>query len=311
MSKHRLFVGMSAAAVALAAVAACVGDEPAVTGADNDAGPGDTPPAGDGGPGNTGGPADAGPGDTGAPADADAGSRYCDTRVAAPGVTDFFCADFDEADPFAGWTGVEHDDGGTLETTTVVLTSPPSSLVANSLSSPNNSTPIFGGGALTWSKAGAKTVAQIALQAKMNPTVPGGVVAPTTGSTTLLKVATSDFFASLNWTRGGFVGGTSGYIGYFLEVETSGGAAALVQYALTDTGQQLQPGVWTNVQLVYITSGTLKLIYDGITVFSKTGTFTTTQTSASGTVGQVGSGVVSFPTPMRYDDVEVSITRAP
>jgi len=301
-----LFFAAACGLSAIGIFVACTGDDPATTTTPIDSGTqGDSnapPPP----PPPPGPPPAPPPGDGGADADA----RYCNTRVAPPGSDHFFCADFDGTDAGEGWTATERDDGGTLATTTAVATSPPNGLVAHA----QQGNLVFGGGAFTWTTPpGAKNVAQIVLHADVNPAALGGVVPNYSGHVKLLEVSTPDAAVRLVYTRGGNLGlpaSMTNYTGYYVQASTSGGAAALSEYAAPTILSQLPVNTWRTITLTYLTSGTAKIDINGVTVFTQA-VYGTTQTTASAIIGEVAAGQVTMPQPMRYDNVDVVVTRDP
>lgn len=290
LRRHRLGpLVVVGAASAGAPLVGCVGDEPTVASIDASR---DDAKTSDGGDAPT---TDAAQGDTGA--QPDAARTFCENTVPGPGVTDYFCADFDGVD-FGSWSKVVKDDGGVLEKTTDVATSLPYALVAASASS----TP--GGGSLVWSSIGARNFKFATAEVQVNPEHLGGAVSPTTGSVELIEIRTPTTFVSLNASRDGSDGGTNG-VRYFVIEETTGGAAVAYRKPVATA---LSAGVWTKVGLAYGNDGSVELYYNDISVFSDDA-FAVASPSVKFTVGATGSIENAVLERFRFDNAQLSVTR--
>lgn len=309
MRGDRAFIIGSIGVAAVAIIAACVGDDPTSapgTTGTPEGGP-DTGLAQDsGGSGNDGGGAD----DTGTDSGADAAKRYCETVAKPVAPTEFFCADFDGTDVAEGWTkAVTIDggaaDGGVFTLTNTVAVSLPQSFAAKPPNGTGNGTAPL----LSWTSVGAKNFAQAELRVRMNPSNTG-IVPTYTGTIKLLEIRTSNGAAALWYTNGANLTSnpaSNGYVGYFIKVSTFGGAAQLSDHPLTTP---LANTTWTDAKLTFFKNGRVTLTYNGISIFDQT-KYASTDTSVTFSVGAALSGAVTEQKVMRYDNVEVTLTRDP
>ena len=298
-----VFFACACAFATAATFVACVGDVPSTSPKEDAAAPAPeaaAPIAKDSGTGtdpDAQPPPDTGPVDAGTDTGIPAKATHCQGTVAPPGATDFLCADFDTAG-FGAWTQIRQDDGGALEKITAVAVSPPNSLGARA----RNAT--AGGAALVWGPTGAMNFVEATAHVMINPTSLGGVVAPTSGSVDLLDIRTQTTSVTFSATRGGS-GETANYSGYFLKLAAFGGAAVLT---MKNVGTPLTPSTWTDVKLVYRADGSVKLLFNNLTIVSVMG-YSANDPSVTFQVGAEGTFTNSVPEEFRYDDVELSVRR--
>lgn len=285
----------------MAAVAACVGDDPGTT-----AGPQDGGNGGDSGNGTDSGNGgnDAG-NDSGGDHDsgADAALRHCQTVAKPVAPAEFFCADFDGPDASEGWTSTVRPDGGTLDFTTAAFTSPPQGIVVHPPMGIGNGS----GPELTWQSVGAKNFVKAELRAQMNPTNPGGVTSYT-GIIKLLEIRTTNALVAFYYSNGSDLvsnPAANNYVGYFVKAAAFGGAAVQSDYPVTTP---LGLTTWTSVKLTWQSTGQADVSYNDVSVFNKT-LYGSTDTSVTFAVGAASSGDVNEPKQMRYDDVEITVNR--
>ncbi len=278
-----LLLAVVAASAATLFLGACVGDDPVA-------------PVSPGAPDDAAAKADSSPpsADTGAPdAGKEAGEkRFCETQAPVTGVADFFCADFDGPKLDEGFTNAIIPDGGALIRTTDIFFSPPASLATS------------GGARLLWAKSGAMAFAELAVQVRVNAGTLGGVVPPSAASATLVELSSIDTTVSIRYTRGGTVEGTSNYTGYYMETSYCPAACALAQKKIATP---LPLDVWTNVEVVWTSSGLVKVSFNGVSVLATMG-FASTSTKVSATLGIVSFGSVGMGRHA-FDDFIVSVKR--
>lgn len=298
-----LVAGLPIAAIAV--IAACVGDDPPSSiAATNDGSTDDrtSPPPPP--------PPPAPPGDDGgsdAPADHHV-PTFCDGKSKPVGVSDFFCADWDEGSVNPGFTNLFQTDGGVLKLVDVFKSSPQSVLAASPTSADAAAFPR--GSALEWTMAGATNVQSVTITVEMNPTSVGGVFAPGTGYTELVGF---DFegsgHISVRYTNGGNIAQTGGtnYVGYFLHSDYMGMVQA--DYKITPA---LTADTWTTVQLlVSFATSKATVKQNGIDVVGvqNVSVPTGSTTSITARVGDKATGALSRPTGHRYDNLQVEIVR--
>jgi hypothetical protein len=301
MSKVSPFLGSTllvaaAATASSAALFACL-DGYRVAQDEADAASGvDASPAG---PGEGGGPTDSGA-DSAPARDAEAGppGTFCDGVVAPPGVTDFFCADFDAPLLAKGWDDKTTTNGGTLDKTTAVAVSQPSALVATAFGTGSE-------GTLTWKKAGAKKFLEATAVLQINPSVLGGVAPPSQGTLELVHITTTNASVTFGVSRGSTSIDGNPYVGFYITTAAFGGAAAL-KNAVVSTA--LAANTWTDVKLVWASTGKVDLFYNGISVFSDSG-FGSQDTSVSFRVGARARGDLGAMPAHRFDDVQLGVRR--
>jgi hypothetical protein len=280
----------------IAAAMACVGDdpEPARSGSTRDAGATDT------------GPVTTNDATTGTDAGDDAPSRACESVLPPPGVTDFLCADFDGDDFAEGWSSVVKTDGAVLESTDTFYTSAPNGLLAKAIADAATT-----GGQLLWEKGGAKSVTEVSLDFRFNPTS-GGIILPDDGSIELARVGTDKATFELHYTDGSNLQDLPmPYTGYFVRRTISAGAAALTNDVI---GTGPANDTWTRIKMIYQPeSGHVSLTYnETVTLFTETdGMFAATSTVARARIGSAASyDKIGSPQPARFDDVLVAAKRA-
>lgn len=286
----RLCLSVAAAATA-ALIVACVGDGPAPT---------VTTPAEDSGAPPPG--LDSGhPEDSSTPDSADAGGgdaspkRFCDTQAPLTGVSDFFCADFDGTKPDEGFTRALIPDGGAFTVLTDVFFSPPASVTTK------------GGATLVWEKVGATPFTEIDAQVRVNLGNLGGVVAPTSGAMRILEVSSIDSNLGIYYTHGGPADGTQNYTGYYVQFSSCPSACLLFTKKITTP---LPTNVFTDVQLIWVSSGLVKVTYNGVSVLEFSGA-SSTSTKVTATLGLVPQGAPPGMGLIAYDNFIVSVKRGP
>jgi hypothetical protein len=241
------------APVAIAAVAACVGDDP-VRGDDG------TPDVANGADGSSG--ADGATDDGASASDGgDSGPQtFCAKQASPPDASDFFCADFDGTNFGQGFLDASTTDGATLTKDTTLFFSTPSSAHAEIASIPSASA------YLSWQRGGPNVVNHITLNAAIKEDfvetagAPNGII----GLLTLnvgpaVTEYTVAFVYAFNQTNAS-AGGT--FTGYALMVLLPAQSPSFYP-----TGILSQAGAFTNVTLSY--DGTVhraEVLYDGTSV---------------------------------------------
>jgi len=247
-------------------------------------------------PGQEAGP---GPGDSSAPDSADAGGgetgpkRFCETQAPLTGVTDFFCADFDGTKADEGFTKTLGPDSGAAKLDTGGFFSPPASLVTTN------------GATLLWEKSGALPFVETDVRVRVNVSALGGVVAPSTGFVTILRLQSVDTSVELRFTAGGTVGGAGPYTGYYLNEVHCPNACGLAEAKLTN---QLPTNLWTDVGLVWQKTGAVNVTFNGLAVGSLSSA-STTSSSISAALGTVTSGAPVGVGRHTFDNFIVSVRR--
>ncbi len=283
---------------ALAVAAGCVGsDEPSPSSATpSDAGDGDR---------DTGSAADAttpdDASDAGEPLDdaaSDAGSdagppRYCATRAAGVGVTNFFCADFDGDDPGEGFTSVNVPDGGAIQRDTSIFYSPPASVRLKTAS-------------LAWQNVAGDAVQSVELQFRMNLGTIGGVYVPSGQSRKLagLRAPTSATNIEFQYFDKVFIDSEHPeFTGFGLFASWCPGACAANS---TTIATAMPVDVWTKVRIAWAGSS-IKVFYNDVEVGSMNAS------APSGTSIEASLGIDyasnAFVPPHAFDNFEVSVTR--
>jgi hypothetical protein len=283
------FAAVAGASAALASLAACVGDDPTPVGAavTEDAAPTPTPGQ------------DSSTADTAPPVGTDAGKdsgpkHFCDTQAPLTGVTDFFCADFDGPKGSENFTKSNIPDGGTITQVTDAFFSPPNSLTTTK------------GATLVWEKVGATPFLEVEANVRIHATALGGVVAPANGYVVILKLSSVDTNVELRYTDGAMVEGAV-YKGYYLNATFCPSACGLVEKKLSNT---LPVNVWTDVQIIWQKTGTIKVNFNTLPVLSPDlSGVTTTSTKVSATIGVVGIGQPIGVGRHAYDNLVVSVKR--
>ena len=219
--------------------------------------------------------------------------RFCATQAPLTGVTDFFCADFDGTKADEGFTRADVPDGGALTLATDAFFSAPNSLTNK------------GGATLVWEKVGATPFLEMSVDVHINVGALGGVVPPSTGYITIVRLSSIDSNVDLRYTNGGMVEGAT-YTGYYVTVVSCPGACALFEKKLSNN---LPQNVWTDVQIVWQMAGAVKVNFNGLSVLDLASSGPTTSTKASATLG-----VTSFGSPVgvgrhAYDNFIVSVKR--
>ena len=289
--RRRLVFGFSVlgASAALASLAACVGDDPVTV--DPGSGEASTPT-----PGQEAGP---GPGvDSSVPtpdAGVDSGpKRFCDTQAPLTGVTDFFCADFDGTKADEGFTKAIIPDGGAVQLDTSGFFSPPASLKTTN------------GATVYWEKIGALPFLEVDVHVRVNVGALGGVVAPSTGYVTLLKLQSIDTTVELRFTAGGSVDGTM-YTGYYVSAVFCPGPCGVQEKKLNTS---LPTNVWTDAGMLWQKTGGVSVTFNGLNVMPEPITFaSTTSTKISTTLGPVTVGAPVGIGRHTYDNLVVSVKR--
>ncbi len=312
---RRPFVLFTAlASLVLAAVAACVTDEPATgggTGSDTDSGGGGGGGGGDGsssGDGSSAG-SDGGAGDDGS-AKLDSGPpRFCQTATAPDGAADFFCADFDESDPNAGLSdaAVRNSDAATLLPTGTFYLSKPTSMEAVIPSSIGSYEVAQRG----WVAAGAKTLHTVHVHAAINPANrtatqlhPDGLVDILTITLPIDSVVIALSYGTNTTTEDSGTGAYEGYVVRYHRVNVYG-------FSKTIAVPPIPAETWTDVDLSFdLGAGTISLAYGGSSVITPITFFQETTTSATGIFGGATYGD-SLGGTYRFDNFTVTTTRAP
>lgn len=231
-------------------------------------------------------PSKSDPGSTSKDAGFDASpQRFCLNLAPPAGVADFFCADFDGANPREGFTSWTVPGGGALTQTIDSFYSPPSALVTS-----NNAT-------LYWEKAGAKPFSEVDLKFALNV---GTINPPPTkaGNVTIIELGAGSTKTSIRYARGATVAKTANYIGYYLE---SGAVQAKIPTAPeTDT--------WTQVHLIWSKNGVIELYYNDDPIYTTTGPSVSSPTVFL-TVGLVANGDAPEIAQHAFDDVVVAVKR--
>jgi hypothetical protein len=280
------------AAGALGSLAACVGDDPATSpdpATADDASVVPMPTA-DSSTADTRAPdspdaADAGGGDA-------APKRFCATQAPLTGVTDFFCADFDGTKADEGFTTSDVPDGGALTLATDAFFSAPASLLTK------------GGATLVWEKISALPFLEVDVDVHINVGNLGGVVPPSTGYLSIVRLESIDSNIELRYTNGGTAEGTT-YTGYYVTGVFCPNACALVEKKLSNT---FPTNVWTDVQMVWQKTGAITVNLNSLPVVNMTGV-ATTSTKVSAQIGVVTNGNPVGVGTHAYDNLVVSVKR--
>lgn len=286
--------GAGAAALAVASLIACTGEDPVPSGP--------VEPAEAGTAADAAAAADAAPPPDSAPPP-DAGTRFCEKKTKPGGAADFFCADFD-GDPFdKGWTGrVEKADSGVEPITSLASSAPRAvqvKVVANTSAGVNER-----GAALEWTAAGAAQVDRVEVEVAINKASDQPALPDLTGAVTLVQVETTEGRVALLYTRGTAVEGAP-HKGYYLTVEGFD--------PFTFDSFKVTPAfaeeTWARVKLVAnLKNGTTDVLFNDVPIRSNIGNVKHTATAATVRVGALGR----FETVehiFRFDDVTAAVFR--
>ena len=283
--------------VALAALAACVGEDPPFVSP--------TTPAGDAAPAP--GPVDsevdddAGstlPVDSGADADAqdqdasDGPTRFCGTQTAGAGVKDFFCADFDGTDPAEGFTSANVPDGGALVRFTDVAYSAPASLVTQ------------GNATVLWEKVDAANFSELDVAVRLNVATLGAVPPPRDGSMTIIELSAALTNIGLAYSRGATVDGQTNYTGYFL----FGRACPSSCVSSMKRVSGVPVNTWTSIRLRWTSAGTVGLSIDGTSAFDGT-LYGATASKVTVRTGHRAVGNAPVTARHAFDNLMISVKR--
>jgi hypothetical protein len=223
--------------------------------------------------------------DSGTQVDAAKPSTWCDGQRPPAGVAtgDYACVDFDDgAVPEAGpWT-LRTSNGGTGLVTTQHASSLPDSW-STDVSNADRSLEY-----LDWHTSGALPVASVVVSADLNPGA--GIVAPWTGSVSLLCVQFGSCSACLNYTEGENTSFADSYHGYYLSTEYSGGGVALNQTQLYGS---VQPNLWTRIQIAAVAASGSVTVTIGSTANPPVTTHFDPDTSADVLVGPQTNGTTA------------------
>jgi len=194
---------------------------------------------------------DAGTGESPRPTadsgEADAGPTTFCTTVPRPTAGEFFCADFDGEDFLAGLARTS--DGGRVERVTALVASPPASLATDAT-------------ALRWDSVGGARITQVDLRVRFYLGTIEGIVPPTPGSVTLLRLGTLEGNeVALRYTFGGTVNGAS-YFGFYLFGKSCPNVCNPDVFT-TFTGSP-NAKEWNELQLRWASDGTTSLSINGI-----------------------------------------------
>ena len=219
-------------------------------------------------------------------------ARFCTTQAPLTGVVDFFCADFDGTKADEGFTSASLPDGGALMLTTDSFFSAP-----NSLTNKNDAT-------LFWEKIGATPFLETQVNVRINVGSLGGLVPPSTGYVTILRLSSVDTNVELRYADGAFVEGAT-YKGYYVNAAFCPNACGVEEKKLTN---QLPVNVWTDVQIIWQKTGAVKVNLNGLTVADLTSA-STTSTKIAATLGVVQIGAPVGVGRHAYDNFIVSVKR--
>ena len=218
--------------------------------------------------------------------------RFCQTQAPLTGVTDFFCADFDGTKADEGFTKADIPDGGAVTLATDAFFSSPASLTTTN------------GATLFWEKIGGAAFLETQVDVRINVGSLGGVVPPSTGYLTILKLSSIDTNVELRYTKGGNAEGAV-YTGYYVNVVACPSACALFEKKLSNT---LPLNVWTDVQITWQKTGNVTVDFNGLPV-ADLSSAATTSTKVSATLGVVLSGQAVGVGRHAYDNFVVSVKR--
>ncbi|MDP9002726.1 MAG: hypothetical protein M3O46_21770 [Myxococcota bacterium] len=227
---------------------------------------------------------------------------WCGQQAIPSGVAaaDYQCVDFDKGLPPTTTWGQTQAQGGTLSLSTALASSAPTSLLTSVPAATDATT--SGTASLSWTDIGATAVTGATVTAAINPVAVGGLLAPWTGSISILCVtfnASPSSHACLEYT----INASSARELDIVYALVNGAAVAgkcVVAGAFT-------PGLWNQVSLSWAASGVSATVSGTTTPCGVVGPPPTT--SATATFGPAASAVTSVGWSVYYDSVVAYMQR--